>query len=306
MAKYARKHHYISAGYLAGFAVPEARDCVFYVFDLNTRRIRQATPESEAWAYDYHRIDKSGIAPDYFDKILAQFEGAVPAAIKALDKNPMCSEDDFAVLLGFIALTAVRTPFFRDGFTRQTELELQLPFEEAVGKAEHWTNLEQWLSKVDTDWTHEDTIRLQTDQTHAKVRVQASYFFHMLMHWSTLSDLLAERSWSVLIPYGKDDFFICSDNPVGLESPAMEMGDTPLFTDRQSILTFPLNRRLALIGRFDEEPFTAEVGREMIARMNMQTLRRATRCLYAPKNTAIGMQKDGSVGYLQDILSLIK
>jgi hypothetical protein len=303
MAKFARKHHYVPAGYLAGFAVPEARVSHLLVFDLELRHTRVSTPNAEACEKDYHRIDMPGVAPDFYETLLAQFEATVPSAIRSLEADPVSLHDHLSVVLNFMALTAIRIPSMRRGFINQTETEIGLPFDQAVREPKHWIEVERWLGKVGTDWTHERTIRLCTDHDYAKAASQASQFFHMVMYQDTLLGLLAQRSWSAFISPHEDNCFICSDNPVGLESPVVETGATPSFADRESVVTFPLNRRIALMGRYDEEPFVADVGRQTVARVNMQALREATRCLYAPKDTAPGMQEDGSVGYLRDTLA---
>ena len=97
--------------------------------------------------------------------------------------------------------------------------------------------------------------------------------------------------------------FISSDNPIGLfEAPPTDSYLCPSFTSRNTVVTFPLNKRVALVGEFDRQPHVADVRKPVVAIINLQAMGRAYRFVYSPSGDFPCLQPDGSVGGVRGVL----
>jgi hypothetical protein len=75
---------------------------------------------------------------------------------------------------------------------------------------------------------------------------------------------------------------------------------SPAFGTPNTIVSVPLNRRLALVGVLDEELPSIEMDRDEIAAVNSMTGMYANQ-LFSPEPDFVWTMKDYSVGSLQDL-----
>jgi Protein of unknown function (DUF4238) len=84
MRKFARNHHFVSQGYLAGFTENGTRDGRLIVSDLVSCSLFQTKPRNVAAKRDFNRIDAEGQDPDVLERALGEFEGRAASVIRGI------------------------------------------------------------------------------------------------------------------------------------------------------------------------------------------------------------------------------
>jgi hypothetical protein len=113
-----RKHHYVPKFYLAGFTNTGRPDGRFYVLDKNQKKQWVDSPRDTAHKRDYHAVDLGpNVDRMIVEKKLAIIEGQQSAVLQSIiDAQALPHEEteEFAELMGFIALMVVRVPSIRN------------------------------------------------------------------------------------------------------------------------------------------------------------------------------------------------
>ncbi|OYX46042.1 MAG: hypothetical protein B7Y90_17240 [Alphaproteobacteria bacterium 32-64-14] len=111
----ARMHHWVSQGYLRGFARPGAPNHV-WAYDFKSDKSFTPNTHNVGAERDFNRIDIEGHAPDAIETALAEFEGEAIAAIKATAEGTghFPNDDARTSVLNLMALYAVRNPRLRE------------------------------------------------------------------------------------------------------------------------------------------------------------------------------------------------
>lgn len=290
-------HHYLPQSYLAGFTPSGSKDDFLHVFDLELCTVRRQRPIKIAFIKDLHRIDKPGVDPDLWENLLSTFETKVAEVIAEGEVNGYLCDESLNVLLNFIALTAIRVPRLRKAIETVVEQQLGVPFREAATRPEAWASLKRHLPNLKLGLSAEDIERLTSNPANASLCGQMFHLLSLYMSQDTLLGLLASRTWSLYFAEKTDGEFICSDNPVKcIHSPPILPYRPASFHEHDTIVSFPINRHVAMIGRFGGESVICEADRMLIATVNTQTLLDAWRCLYAPSNDFICLHADGGIG----------
>jgi hypothetical protein len=84
MRKFARNHHFVPQGYLAGFTENGTRDGRLIVSDLVSCSLFQTKPRNVAAKRDFNRIDAEGQDPDVLERALGEFEGRAASVIRGI------------------------------------------------------------------------------------------------------------------------------------------------------------------------------------------------------------------------------
>lgn len=112
----ARRHHFVSEGYLAGFTNTGTSKGVLYAYDHSPETFFKAKPKDVAFEIDYNRIDNPNYAPDALETGLGQFEShAIRELRKIITTGKLTSPEEFSWVYNLIALFAVKTPALRSG-----------------------------------------------------------------------------------------------------------------------------------------------------------------------------------------------
>ncbi len=297
----AKKHHYLTAAYLAGFTPSGNKDDYLHVFDLVKRESRRSKPETEACQNHLYTVEALDI-PDTFERLLAREESDILPVIKSVCQKKHFSASELDQLLRFIALTLARLPSTRDGMKVWLEQRSGQSFEETVRDPNAWLWLSEWL-------------KLPLDCVFTKIRQLMSNQSDNLQLWHVLVidplykgflKLLKERIWSLCIaPQGEQ--FVCTDNPVGAALPMDYITDeNSTFGNPATILTFPLDRHAALVGGLYDFCCVEYVTNSAVVEINTQTLRRAKRFAFAPSTEFSFAVSDGTIQKGEALLKLVK
>lgn len=299
MNNIAKRHHYLPRSYLMGFAGTTRK---LFVFDLELRRmIGLRSTRSIAYEPDWHTINWPGIAPDAFERGLGRFEEKVAKTIKGLPGTGRLTDQQLATLVSFLALTIARVPRFRHGMIALLEKESGLSIQQALGQPDNWGRIMKWLPTTDFGWDEEASQRFLR-HFHSDLATQENYtLFVTLLAQDSFFRILSKKHWSLFVIDDDSGDFICSDNPFG----AVPLFDCPdpnsISLDQDVVISFPLSRRLAIVGRFDVPGTQVRATRRMVATVNSQTKMWAWRYLYAPQNDFCCLADDGGICGVEEV-----
>ena len=118
---------------------------------------------------------------------------------------------------------------------------------------------------------------------------------------------LSRRHWSLNVVATDAPDLICSDNPVSLtETPASPAPGMLGFASFGTMLLFPLNRRMALVGTFDGSRLPSPAEERIVALINGATGRYAERFLFSSTPGFPWLDRKQRVRAAADLVALIQ
>src|SRR5690242_3179053 len=116
MEQVARRHHYVSGGYLAAFTNTGTSKGVLCAYDHSTGTFCTPKPKHVAFEVDYNRVNAPTLRPDALETSLGHFESRAIRELRkiiATGKLPPPNDEDFSWFYNLIALFAVKCPALR-------------------------------------------------------------------------------------------------------------------------------------------------------------------------------------------------
>lgn len=282
-----RRLHYVSASYLGAFTAEGGRDGHLHVLDTTTGTWRLSRPSNEAHERDAFHLESPTPDPLALENWLRRIEDAALPAIAAIRSSAtMPQGPERSALIAFMAIHSLRVPGHRqaidDGLHR-------------LGRTVAWYLAE---SQKQRDAIEADPFEFGLDQN--------SRMDLMLAPFTAIVRSLRQRARTVLVARADAPEFVTSDHPVTpvyghagtgwMPAPQVGMGGTEV--------TFPIGRRHALLGVWQEARPSLEVAEEVVGTVNLHTLRRATRWVYgAAHEFVVRSAREGVTGvraYLAD------
>lgn len=276
-----RKHHYLPQLYLRNFTLDGGVRDRLWVFDQEQVKQWPSTPEGAGHQRDFYEIEDPK-EPMAVENWLAQFESAAAPVLKEIieSKNlPPHTSAAFGYFITFVALLVARVPHVRNTLSQFfDEVKRRQAF---ASKA---TGLEQRpFRDFDQTW-HVETIMEIAE---------------------TLRPSLWMRKWSVWIAQDDAPDLICSDNPINLTRTLPRQGIWPPgFGHRNTQVTFPLTRRMIVVGTFEGQIESCYLAASDVAAANSCTGRNAKRILSAEEEFTWQM-KDGQIGTKSRLMKLL-
>lgn len=283
----ARSHHYVPEFYLAGFTPSGSRDDFLYVHDLKAKKEWRQRPRAAACEKDFYRVDVEGVPADAVEQDLAKLEGLCAAALaRVLADRTLPTGETLEALVGFITLLVVRTPSFREIYVRNARHLVRSQARFAIGHPEAFKAFQEDMAKegktLPDGVTQESLLAFLEDESRYTIEIPQLWVIKNLLDmFQGLYPVIAHRTWS-LVEATEDDF-ICSDNPASLVATSDRVGPFFGFGIRDTEITFPLDRRLALVGTFDGESRVTQAGKLEVGFLNRRTLDSAHRFAYSAK-----------------------
>lgn len=285
----ARMHHWVSQGYLRGFARPGAPDHV-WAYDFKLDKSFTPNTHNVGAERDFNRIDIEGHAPDAIEKGLAEFEGEAIAAIKATAEatGHFLDDDTRTSILNLMALYAVRNPrlreVHRDFRERGSKMIMSVVlsskqlFEAQVRKAKK-------AGFIDPDAVA-DYDDAKDFEERAEWRVELSREEHLRQEFKihdAVLQQLGQRQWAIIRATPESGDFITCDHPVLLRP--TRPGITRLgFGLKSTAVLFPMTKNTFLIGEFEMDPYVKQASRADVAALNTEVILEAERQVYASNN----------------------
>jgi hypothetical protein len=118
----ARKHHFVTQGYLAAFTDDGTLEGQLVVFDLVSSSIFRTRPLNVAAERDFNRIDLDGQDPDALERSLGEFESRAVSTIRGIEASgELPKDEEFSYPLNLMALMIVRNPRLRRNMNKARE-----------------------------------------------------------------------------------------------------------------------------------------------------------------------------------------
>ncbi|MBZ0102684.1 MAG: DUF4238 domain-containing protein, partial [Thermoanaerobaculia bacterium] len=285
-APVARAHHYVPGFYLAGFTPSGRRDDFLWVHDRQEGRQFRARPDATGFENDFYRVDLDGLPPDAVERdVLARFddEGADVLARIARDRA-LPTGKELEALVRFIAISIVRTPGFRKFFLRSKEemarFHLRFTLAHPQAYEAFKKDMEREGKPIREEMNRETLLAFIDEPSRYQIVFDPIVAIRNLLEMhEALFPVIAARTWS-LFEAGEDDF-IASDNPVSVVATSPDAGPFFGFGVKETEITFPLSRSLALVGSFHDQGVVSRIERKLVGLLNRRTLDSAQRFVYS-------------------------
>jgi hypothetical protein len=282
----ARRHHYVSQFYLKGFASDPSKP-VLYVVNLLDKKSYTTGTTALAVENDFHTIRVDGQPPDAIEKSLARVEGDVKRGLdNILASGSLGNDDDKALLLYYISLLVVKSPFVRPMVDQTADKIMTM-----VGKSQA-ANKAAWEAKMMQDKADGiypedfdgDAVRKAILENDFTISLTTEAHLDMELKLAMqLCPLLGERGWNIL--KAKDGKFITSDRPVALFWDDYAKSDPIGLGLIGTRLLFPLSPSLAICGGLEFNDAVLELDAKRVAAMNGRTILNAGRQVFATDDT---------------------
>ncbi|MGG5289161.1 DUF4238 domain-containing protein [Pseudomonas shirazensis] len=254
-------HHYVSAGYLRGFAKSGKHDVVHCV-DLVAKKAFPANVLKVGGEDHFNRLhghpDPNALERAYADQIEAP---ALTALKRALTVGSFPSATEREAILLLFSLFAARNP--KDRRALETTIE---PLNKVLA-----------ISALGPD-------SMNSQETHAALKMNSSKHASLeldLIH--VIHRCLLDRKWRFLRSADDSQGFITSDYPVNLiEHPSKVKDDWGLGFAMEDMSVFiPLSSKYALLGDYNAPEAVVQITKSGVAAFNSRIICSATRQIYA-------------------------
>lgn len=292
MNNVARRHHYIPQFYLRGFSDPTLQNEQLHVIDKVERRYFVNIPRNVGFQTDFNRVNVPEKPIDTVEKLFAKIEREVAQVLMYVKKNKTLPEntDDMQTLIYFVALLYMHNPQIRNNL-ENIETTIIKQFTKALFfSPERYESYRQQQKAAGKELSDYETMKQFSESEDYDIKYghghQLRYELESINN--SVFPLLVQRKWILLIAEDGTSDFVCSDRPVALIS----IGDPPEnpyhpynigvpgLVQKNTQLTLPLNRRMALIATFENESCIPAADEKIVAEINARTIHFATRQIY--------------------------
>lgn len=282
-----KRHHFIPAFYLAGFAGGERRNSSFWCAGKDGQKLFQTNPNNACVENDYYTLTESSY-PEAVEKMYSNLEGKFADCLHYLKENnwtPRAS--DVEILLLLATTLYIRGPEFRNSMAtpikRVREIVLDMQSRITLENARNGAD----ISEEDLLNAVRMVSNRSTDAGAPPVSNDLLIEIELRVLESTVK-LLTQRKWYLFFVHECEKCeFITSDNPFVLIRTETEAKMIGLGT-RGTEVIIPLHRRAVLIGVFEDGPnCTYHAPREMVAEMNEHIHRGCNRWIYSSRKDVV-------------------
>jgi hypothetical protein len=250
----ARSHHFVPSFFLAGFTRGGHQGSIFWVLDKTNGRRFRTSPRKAAKQRDGNAVEVAGQPRDLIERALGHFESDAAHSIRHVITQRTLPQDS-GCLMSFIALLVVRVPAFRsvlrDATTRISQGMLML----ALDSPERWHTVTEQMRSAGYEFpeaTYDQMVDfVERGEFTVDVDRNTQISEILTLHAQTVP-VVEQRQWTIV--YVDDDDigeFVTSDRPVGLDWIGVDGRMPPGLGLPNTILTLPLSRNVALLGRFE-------------------------------------------------------
>ena len=310
-----RRHHFLPRFYLAGFTLSHDRDGDLWALSVKDARQWKGKPGTLGHEKDFYRVEEvEGIAAEAVEDLFAKVESDVAPALRTVVEQqalPDRGTRDFDLLINFVALMATRVPRLRSVLNEFMGSIAKHIAQLTVASPHAFRSAVESAREGGADILEEPDYEAMREfilGEHYRVEVDRSWLIGQIFQSiDILLPLLGSRQWSLLIIDEDDCDFVTSDNPVAVSwsepQPPSFLG--PAFGLRRTDVTFPLNRRLAMLGRFEGRPMALRSDRRMTATVNYRTSSNAERFVCSAREEFVCLRPDG-IGTSNDLIDAIE
>jgi hypothetical protein len=304
-----RQHHILPAFYLAGFTDTGTKDGTLHVFDYARKRSYTSKPEKVARERDFYRLYKPDLYDYAIEKDLGALESRLAPVLRHVTETDLASPQELGTLLSLAANIYVRGRRALERAYLALEEQMRSGLKDGTLTAEAWEEVRELLRLEGEDSaarvTYEEARRrIQEDEAWSPIAprdyvVARLADLNKLILDALMPDTSEDHIWSLAVANPDAGDFITSDSPLcwmsalpwepghkkveSIETP----GPSDSLHDSSTTVSFPLNKKLALITRsYDrgvkERGFRYEAIAEVVAWVNARTQLASFGTLYSP------------------------
>ena len=283
----ARNHHFVPQAYLRGFSNGIGRQAQVFVVDMERRKKFNTLVRNVASSRDFNRVDIEGHSPNVLEHAYGTFEDKMAPALRRIcAARSLDNTEDAILLLNLVALLATRNPRFRKRYSGFIDAIYRKVAHITFSKKERWEGVKRRMEN-DGVVLRED-LPFETLQSFAlgdnyDIVVSTGHHAKMeITQFDKVIDVLAKRSWRLMLAQEGASDFVTSDHPVCLvRKDGMNM-NTPIgYGLTGTVVYFPLDRRTTLAGEFSGPTETSLLGPQEVAHINTQVIQCAEAQVYA-------------------------
>lgn len=286
----ARNHHYLSQFYLRGFAERGGDESWVHVLDLDQRKTFKTKPRNLAAVRDFNRVDLDGHDPNVLENQMAQLESSAAQAWTRVHEGAPFEGEDRELVLTMAALQHIRTPERREMWRQTQAHSAEVVMDMVLSSEERWNAHVRRAREAGADLPEVSYAEAKRFHEEKAYRIDVSRESHLHMEFVGLDavvPLLLARHWQVLRTDPQTEPFITSDQPTYLawihpeDVPPIHRNH-PGHGFKDTRVWYPMSSELAIVGEFDGPLGERRVGPDVVAIVNLMTIRGSRRRLYAP------------------------
>ncbi|MDR6632471.1 hypothetical protein J2X72_001255 [Phyllobacterium sp. 1468] len=290
----ARNHHFVPQGYLRGFSHGVKRQAQLFVVDRIKRKAYTSAVRNVAGQRDFNRVEIEGVGPNDVEHFYAKIEGEVALAIKRIAAEESLTRpntQDLETVVTMIMILAIRNPRLRGNMASSLSGLYKRIMDISLSSKDRWEAVTRRMERegyatkgnVTYEQLREFVDRgeydiLTTTTGHASMEIRS---------YTKLIHVFGNRRWTLFKAAPEAGDFITSDHPVCLFDKRQPTAYSPIgYGTRETVLIFPVTRRLLLWGEFEDgDETTLEMPPDLVWQMNSRIASYATRQVYAADNT---------------------
>jgi len=260
---------------------------MLWVYDFARDRSFKSKPKGVGAQKDFNRIDIPGYPGDAIETAMSSFEYEVEASIKNVVRGRGFFEtnDDFNIILNFIALLRVRNPSFREqrrAFRQRAseqimDLALSSP---DIYKSEMKRAFEKGAIKQVLPFEQMKDFHRRKEYTFEVAREgQIREEFELQ---DSVLEALGNRPWTIVRSNPDAGEFVTCDHPVMLRPSGPEAVGKPLGIGlKMASIIFPLSKNVCLISDFEIKQRVIQADMVLVGGINREVVLAAEPQLYA-------------------------
>jgi hypothetical protein len=249
-------HHFIPQFYLRGFSDSEGRQARLFTFDNETRKSFTTRVRNVGSKRYFNRVEAEGVHPDAIEDAFAEIEGEISGHLaEVIEARQFPSPEHLNSVLNLIANVSVRNPRLRANIAGGHQEIARRMMDLSLANEDRWRSITEQMKRdgvpLKDDLTYQDMKDFHQGGEY-EIVIDQTYLIGMEIEMTeTVLNCLARRHWCfVSSPEGCD--FITSDDPAVLSW--TDEQDSGFFPPghglTKTMVFFPMNPRLALIGTF--------------------------------------------------------
>lgn len=302
----ARKHHYNPKMLLSGFTHSGRKTGALYQFDARYGLKSLKVPRAVAWELDYYAVNLPGHPSDIFESTFGRIESHITPLLRRISTEhrfPARRTTDFGDLMLFLTLMHLRGPRWRELIASVEEMTANQRLRLALSTPERWEAVEDAMQRagVPSNPVPYAEMRAFVEEHGYGVSIANPGEFHVnriAESFRYVPELLGKRAWTVLVAENGIPDLISSDSPVTLDwtIPMPRNFGLPGLRVSDSEFAIALSRRVALVGRFEDQPDRVESATERrLTTINGRTAGWAKRFVYAASDDFKFSYGDGPI-----------
>lgn len=294
-----RKHHYISRHHLSGFVGNKSK---LTVIDLSNKKTFFSSPEGVCAVRDFNKVTIDGLPQDHYENQMSQFESLVADAIKNIHDHNEFSGKDKDVLLNYVALISARNPRIRNIINEHTSGTIKLLKEALTSNINIWNDHLRKMGERESTVEEFKKIQNLAREHETQYKWDNNFFIPTeLKAAKHYLGFLAKRNWCLIRPASYAGNLIINDHPVSLVWKKPRKKAFEPFNSfaghfhKESVLYFPLSKKLGLVGEFEEQDYGSEHSIPLIAYLNSIVFYSAKSQIYSPNLEFYTLNKEENI-----------